>query len=160
MDMDQVIGFGGARPGIWAFVGAVDRATPTEFMTLERAGVEGRMIKAMAGELRLPVASFYEMLGMPKATIEKKTAANEPVAGAYGHAALGMAKLLATAKNIVGNSTAAGAKNFDVGKWLGEWITRPQAALGGKKPAAFLDTPTGAEIVNRLLGTIESGAYL
>jgi putative toxin-antitoxin system antitoxin component (TIGR02293 family) len=158
--MDQIVGFGGGRPGIWAFVGAVDSATPAEFMTLERAGVEGRMIKAMAGELRLPVASFYEMLGMPKATIEKKTAANQPIAGTYGHAALGMARLLATAKNIVGNSTAGGAKDFDVGKWLGEWITRPQAALGDKKPAAFLDTPTGAEIVNRLLGAIESGAYL
>jgi putative toxin-antitoxin system antitoxin component (TIGR02293 family) len=158
--MDQIIGFGGSRPEIWAFVGAVDRASPAQLMTLERAGVEGRMIKAMAGELRLPVASFYEMLGMPKATIEKKTAANEPIAGAHGHAALGMAKLLATASNIVANSTAKDAEKFDVGKWLGAWINRPQAALGGKKPAAFLDTPTGAEIVNRLLGAIESGAYL
>ncbi len=118
------------------------------------------MIKAMAGELRLPIATFYEMLGMPKATIEKKTAANEPIAGAHGHAALGMAKLLATASNIVTSSTAKGAKDFDVGKWLGEWITRPQPSLGGKKPAELLDTPTGAEIVSRLLGAIESGAYL
>jgi uncharacterized protein (DUF2384 family) len=158
--MDQIIGFGGPRQDIWAFVGTVDRASPAQMMSLERVGVEGRMIKAMAGELRLPVGSFYEMLGMPKATIEKKTAANQPIAGTYGHAALGMAKLLATASNIVANSTAKGAENFDVGKWLGEWITRPQAALGGKKPAEFLDTPTGADVVCRLLGAIESGAYL
>jgi len=157
--MDQIVA-GGARMDIWAFVHSVDDASPARLMALEREGVEGRMIKAMAGELRLPIASFYEMLGMPKATIEKKTAANEKIAGAHGHAALGMAKLLATASNIVTNSTAKDAKDFDVGKWLGAWITRPQPALGGKKPAEFLDTPTGAEVVNRLLGAIESGAYL
>jgi putative toxin-antitoxin system antitoxin component (TIGR02293 family) len=158
--MDQIVAPRALPPDIWAFVGAVDKASPAQMMTLERTGVEGRMVKAMAGELRLPVATFYEMLGMPKATIEKKTAANEPIAGAHGHAALGMAKLLATASNIVANSTAEEAKNFDVGKWLGAWINRPQPALGGQKPAEFLDTPTGAEIVTRLLGAIESGAYL
>ena len=158
--MDQTAVSRSLPPDIWAFIGTVDKASPAQMITLERAGVEGRMIKAMAGELRLPVGSFYEMLGMPKATIEKKTAANEPIAGTYGHAALGMARLLAMASNIGANSTAEEAKNFDAGKWLGAWINRPQAALGGKKPAEFLDTPTGADIVYRLLGAIESGAYL
>jgi putative toxin-antitoxin system antitoxin component (TIGR02293 family) len=157
--MDQMVA-GGVRTDIWAFARSVGSASPAQMMSLERAGVDGRMIKAMAGALRLPIASFYEMLGMPKATIEKKTAANEKIAGAHGHAALGMAKLLAAASNIVANSTAKEAKDFDAGKWLGEWINRPQPALGGKKPASLLDTPTGAEVVSRLLGAIESGAYL
>lgn len=31
--------------------------------------------------------------------------------------------------------------------------------LGGRKPADLIDTPTGVEVVARLLGSIESGAY-
>ena len=38
-------------------------------------------------------------------------------------------------------------------------IERPQPALGGRKPADLIDTPTGVEVVARLLGSIESGAY-
>ncbi len=158
--MDQIAFVGERPPDIWSFVRTVDEATPEQLVAFEREGVEGRRIKEMAGELCLPLTSFYEMLGLPKATIEKKTAANQPIAGAHGHAALGMARVLAVAKSIVANSTAKEAKDFDVGKWLGAWITRPQPSLGGKKPAEFLDTPTGADIVCRLLGAIESGAYL
>jgi len=56
-------------------------------------------------------------------------------------------------------TTASEAKMFDATKWLGQWIERPQPALGGRKPADLLDTPTGVELVARLLGSIESGAY-
>ncbi|HEY8707729.1 MAG TPA: antitoxin Xre/MbcA/ParS toxin-binding domain-containing protein [Burkholderiaceae bacterium] len=31
--------------------------------------------------------------------------------------------------------------------------------MGGRKPADLIDTPTGVEVVARLLGSIESGAY-
>lgn len=86
-------------------------------------------------------------------------AAKEPIAGAGGQAALGLARLLAIARSIVENSTAAQAKDFDVGKWLGQWIERPQPALGGRKPADLIGTPTGLDMVAKVLGAIESGAY-
>jgi uncharacterized protein (DUF2384 family) len=97
---------------------------------------------------------------VPKATAEKKAAAQEPLAGAGGQAALGLARLLAMANSIVANSTAQEAQGFDAGKWLGQWIERPQPALGGQKPADLIGTPTGLAMVERLLGAIESGAYL
>jgi uncharacterized protein (DUF2384 family) len=31
--------------------------------------------------------------------------------------------------------------------------------LGGRRPADLLDTPTGVEVVARLLGSLESGAF-
>jgi uncharacterized protein (DUF2384 family) len=70
-----------------------------------------------------------------------------------------MVKLLGIAQSIVANSTASEARDFDAAKWLGLWIERPQPALGGRKPADILDTPTGVEVVARLLGSVESGAY-
>lgn len=69
-----------------------------------------------------------------------------------------MIKLLGIAQDIVANSTAPEAKVFDAAKWLGQWIERPQPSLGGRKPADLIDTPTGVEMVARLLGAIESGA--
>jgi len=51
------------------------------------------------------------------------------------------------------------ARGFDVEKWVGEWIQRPQPALGGLAPADVMDTPTGRASVMRVLGAIQSGAY-
>ena len=99
------------------------------------------------------------MLGLPKATAEKKAAAGEAVSGSGGQAAIGMVKLLGIAQSMVENSTAVEAKQFDSAKWLGRWLERPQFALGGRKAADLIDTPTGIEVVSRLLGSIESGAY-
>ena len=70
-----------------------------------------------------------------------------------------MATLLAQVEEIVGNSTSPEATDFDATKWLGQWIERPQPALGGRRPVDLISTPTGVEMVSRLLGAIESGAY-
>jgi len=88
-----------------------------------------------------------------------KAAGGKMIAGGAGQAAIGMVKLLGIAQEIVANSTATEAKGFDAAKWLGQWIERPQPSLGGRRPADLLDTPTGVEVVARLLGSIESGAY-
>ena len=72
---------------------------------------------------------------------------------------LGLVRLLGITQDMVASSTADEARDFDAPKWLGRWLERPQPSLGGRKPADLLDTPTGVEIVARLLGAVESGAY-
>lgn len=145
--------------GVGEFVEKMRHATPMELVEVERNGVGGRLLKDIAIEMDIPTSRFFSMIGVPKATAEKKASENEVISGAGGHAALGMVRLLGIVQGIVDNSTADVSK-FDVGKWLGLWIERPQPALGGKRPAELLDTPTGVEVVSRVLGAIESGAYL
>lgn len=145
--------------GVGGFVKKIRHATPMELVEVERNGVGGRLLKDIAVEMNIPTSRFFSMIGVPKATAEKKASANEVIAGAGGQAALGMVRLLGIAQSIADNSTAD-ISGFNVGKWLGQWIERPQPALGGKRPAEFLDTPTGVEVVSRVLGAIESGAYL
>jgi uncharacterized protein (DUF2384 family) len=82
------------------------------------------------------------------------------VDGQPGQAAINLIKLLCLAQEIVEDSTAPEAKDFDTVKWLGQWVVRPQPALGGCKPVDYLDTPTGLKIVEETLGAIRSGAYL
>src|SRR5438552_2430332 len=141
------------------FVQRLTQSTPIELVEIEREGVRGSLIKDLSRRLEIPASRMFGILGVPKATAEKKAATGEMVTGSGGQAAIGIAKLLAIAEEIVAHSTAREAKGFDAAKWLGQWIERPQPALGGRKPAELLDTPTGVEMVARLLGSIESGAY-
>src|SRR5581483_664315 len=141
------------------YVAKVAKATPLELVELERSGVPGALIKDLSKRLAIPTKRMFAVLGVPKATGESKAARGERVAGSGGQAAIGMVKLLAIANEIVAKSTAAQAKDFDTAAWLGQWIERSQPALGGRKTANIIDTHTGLEVVARLLGSIESGAY-
>jgi putative toxin-antitoxin system antitoxin component (TIGR02293 family) len=134
--------------------------TPYERIEHERRGVGGAVVKSLARTLGMSHLRMFEVIGIPKATAEKKAATNSPITGAAGQSALGMVRLLAVAREIVANSDSARAKDFDTAKWLGSWIEKPQPALGGRRPAEMLDTPTGIETVVKLLGALESGAYL
>ena len=148
-----------SRKGVDDYVRQIARATPLQLVEIERQGVLGSFIKDLSRRMDIPSSRIFSILGVPKATAEKKAAAGERVEGHGGQAAIGMVKLLGIAQEIVANSTAREAKTFDATKWLGQWIERPQPALGGRKPADLLDTPTGVQVVARLLGSIESGAY-
>ncbi|CAL8480817.1 antitoxin Xre/MbcA/ParS toxin-binding domain-containing protein [Caballeronia sp. S22] len=145
--------------GVDAYVREVSAATPMEIVGLERHGVQGILLKDLSKRMALPASRFFTIIGVPKATAEKKAAAGEFVSGAGGQAAIGMIKLLGIAQDIVGDSTAEAANEFDAARWLGEWIERPQPALGGRKPSELIDTPTGVDVVARLLGSLESGSY-
>ena len=145
--------------GVDDYVRRVARATPMQIVEIERQGVFGSFIKDLSKRMEIPSSRIFAILGIPKATAEKKATAGERVAGRGGQAAIGMVKLLGIAEEIVANSTASEAQGFDATKWLGQWIERPQPALGGRKPADLLDTPTGVDVVARLLGSIASGAY-
>lgn len=145
--------------GVDDFVRQVSMATPMQLVETERKGVAGRFLKDISKRMDIPAARVFVMLGIPKATAEKKAAAGELVSGSAGQAAIGIARLLGIAQRIVADSTAAEAKDFDSAQWLGRWLDRPQPSLGGRRPGDLLDTPTGVEVVARLLGAIESGAY-
>ena len=145
--------------GVDDYVRAVAGATPLQMVEIERQGVMGTFIKDLSVRMGVPTSRIFTILGVPKATAEKKAAAGEWVRGSGGQAAVGMVKLLGIAQAMVANSTAPEAKGFDAAKWLGQWIEQPQGALGGHKPADLIDTPSGVEVVARLLGAIESGSY-
>lgn len=141
------------------YIAYLRTATPLQRVAAEREGVPAQVVKHMATSMDLPAVRMFNILGVAKATAESKAAQQARIAGASGQAALGVLRLLAIVKDILGESTAADAAGFDSARWLGRWIEQPQAALGGQRPADLLDTPTGYSVVARLLGSLESGAY-
>jgi len=48
---------------------------------------------------------------------------------------------------------------FDLDRWLEEWLELPQPALGGSRPIELLNSPEGLTSVRRALGALISGAY-
>jgi putative toxin-antitoxin system antitoxin component (TIGR02293 family) len=148
-----------AKTGVDAYVRQIINATPMQIVEIERIGVPGFFIKDLSKRMEIPSSRIFRIFGLAKATAEKKANTGEMIAGRGGQSAIGMVKLLGIAQRIVANSTADEARDFDAAKWLGLWIERPQPALGGRKAADLLDTPTGVEVVTRLLGSIESGTY-
>ena len=147
------------RMGVDAYLKQVHNATPMQIVEIERAGVAGAFITDLSSRMDLPSSRVFTMLRIPKATAARKMAEGSIIDGRAGQAAIGMVKLLGMAQDIVHDSTAKQAKDFDSVKWLGLWIEQPQPALGGRKPADLLDTPTGVDMVARVLGAIQSGAY-
>lgn len=146
--------------GVDAYLKQVHEATPVQMVEMERLGVAGTFITDLSKRMELPSSRVFAMLRIPPATAARKAAAGAVVDGRAGLAAIGMIKLLGIAQDIVEDSTASDARDFDTVKWLGQWIERPQPALGGKRPADYLDTPSGVEMVAQLLGAMRSGAYL
>lgn len=146
--------------GVDAYLKQVHEATPVQMVEMERLGVAGTFITDLSKRMELPSSRVFAMLRIPPATAARKAASGAVVDGRAGLAAIGMIKLLGIAQDIVEDSTASEARDFDTVKWLGQWIERPQPALGGKKPADYLDTPSGVEMVAQLLGALRSGAYL
>lgn len=147
------------RLDIGEFAQKVRTANPMQLIETEREGVKGRLVKDLAVRMDIPAVRFYRILGVSKATVESKAAGGRTISGAGGQRTLAMVQLLGMVQEMLDRSTSPEAKGFDAAKWLGAWIERPQPALGGHAPAAFLDTPTGFEIVSKVLGALESGSY-
>jgi putative toxin-antitoxin system antitoxin component (TIGR02293 family) len=145
--------------GVDAYVRRIGKAEPLQMIALERSGVQGRFVKDLAVRMKLPTSRFFEVLGVPKASAERKAASGKKLTGSGGQAVIAMTRLINLAEEIVAASTSSDANSFDATRWLGEWIERPQAALGGRRPSELLDTPTGFSVVSRLLGSLSSGSY-
>lgn len=126
----------------WAALIAMLDAPPSPNPGLER------LMAARAPWDQVDVTELKEMFDQAKSAVPIES--NAPC----------MIKLLSIAQDIVQDSTSPEAEGFDTAKWLAHWLEQPQPALGGRKPADFLDTPTGVEIVAQLLGAVRSGAYL
>jgi len=86
--------------GVDAYVHAVFSATPLEIVEIERHGVSGVFIKELSRRMEVPASRIFHILGVPKATAEKKAAAGQLVSGSGGQAAVGMIKLLGIAQSI------------------------------------------------------------
>lgn len=144
------------RRGLDDFLRQMYEATPMQTLETERKGVSAAILTELARRMVLPTSYIAMALVISMATSHRKIAASELV---VCRPIVGLVKLLALAQTIVDESTSSEAEHFDTVKWLGQWIIRPQPALGGYKPVELLDSTAGVSMVAKVLGAIRSGTY-
>ncbi len=144
------------RMGLEAFLQSLRDAPPLQVLATERAGISAAFVADLARRMDIPYIRLAAAIGIPKATAARKASGHGLINGA---AVMGLVQLVLLAQDLVADSLNSTQEGFDTLAWFGQWLERPQPALGGRQPLAFLDTPTGITLVARVLGAIRSGAY-
>lgn len=136
----------------------VMRRTPPDVLVATiRAGVPARFLKQMAGDMAVPQERIYETLGLARATLVRKAKEGKFMSPSETERALGLAKLIGQAEEIVARS--GDPTDFNAARWIAEWLQQPNPALDGTPPADWMDTTVGRDLVFDTLARMESGAY-
>jgi len=132
-------------------------ADPMERIQIIKQGVSAQEVETLAVQLRWPKDQLSETLGLARATVARKLKEKRPLSVEDGARVLGMARLVGQVQAMVEES--GDPKGFDAAAWVADWLERPVPALGGRKPAEFMDTTEGQGLVADLVAQFQSGAY-
>lgn len=138
-------------------LGAVYRLDALRRISMVRAGVPAAVLLTLAKAMSIPRERLYAMLGLARATANRKLQAGQRLSPDESERVLGLLRLIGQAEAIV--SDAGEAEQFSAAAWVAAWLDRPLAALGGRRPGEFMDTGEGRELLSNLLASMQSGAY-
>ena len=133
------------------------RAGPADRITIIKGGVPAQALVQIAKAMGTPKERLFQTLGLSRATVDRKARAKQALSVDEGQRVVGMAKLLGQVQTMVEQSGEP--SGFDAAKWVAQWLDEPSPALGGKRPAEYMDTADGQELVSGLLAKMQSGAY-
>jgi putative toxin-antitoxin system antitoxin component (TIGR02293 family) len=141
------------RAGAIAFF----KASPGERVTLIRRGVPATRVEEIQQGMHLSKERLYGILGLPRATTVRKIRERAVLPIDQGERVLGLEHLIGQVSVMVSESGIE--EGFDAARWVGEWLEQPIPALGGAKPADYMDTREGQELVSRLLVQSQAGVF-
>lgn len=133
------------------------RAEAFDRVKLVKAGLPASLLEHLSAEMAIPRSKLYAMMGLPRATVERKVNQEGLLNKDESEHVLGFARLVGQVETIVRES--GNPEGFDAAKWTAAWLDRSHAALGGKRPAELMDTADGRGIVSDLVARMQSGAY-
>lgn len=136
---------------------ALFRATVLERVQMIRRGLPASVLVQIGRRMDIPNERLYATLRLPRSTVVRKIQNNAILSAEHSERVIGLERLIGQVEAMVAQS--GNPEGFDADRWLGEWLERPLPALGGSKPADFMDTMEGQELVARLLAQAQSGAY-
>lgn len=136
---------------------ALFESSPVFRVEVVKTGVSPRVFQTLALDMNLDQNAVFQLLGVPRATVNRKLRAGKPLDVSSSERALGLVRLVGQVKQMVEES--GNADGFDAPTWVGQWLDRPLPALGGKTPGEFMDTTPGQELVSHLLAQAQSSAY-
>jgi len=136
---------------------ALYRATGIERVQMIRDGVPAIVLEQIVRKMDIPKERLYTTLRLPRSTVDRKIRNNGTLSAEHSERVIGLERIIGQVEVMVAQS--GNPQGFEAERWVGEWLDRPLPALGGAKPADFMDTMEGQELVARLLAQSQSGAY-
>lgn len=134
--------------------------SPLKSIGLARDGVPASAIEVVAQAMDMSVARVQKALNLPASTVARKIKSQEKLPVDQSERVIQAMRLIGLAQRLVDEyGDPALSQGVDAAKWFGEWIEEPNPALGMQKPVEFLDTATGAGLVESLLHKMVSGVY-
>ena len=132
-------------------------ATELERVTIIRQGLPANILVQISSAMDISNDLLFSTLALPRSTVVRKIQNNEMLSAEQSERVVGLERLVGQVEAMVEQS--GNPEGFDAGRWVGDWLQRPLPALGGKKPAEFMDTMEGQNLVARFLAQSQSGAY-
>lgn len=138
-------------------IGEHYRQSPGELIAIVRQGVPAARLIEIGHRLHRSKEWLFHTLKLPRSTIDSKIRQHERLSPEQSERVIGLERLIGQVQAMVEDT--APDQGFDACRWVGQWLDRPVPALGGAKPADFMDTLQGQEMVSRLLAQSQSGAF-
>lgn len=127
-------------------------------MDLLRRGVPANWLRQSEQAMTLTRSSLCNLLGLKVSTMNRKLLKRCLLNPDESERLMGLQHLIGQVEAVVRD--CGDGSRFDAGRWLADWLQRPNRALGGDLPAEFMDTAVGREQVGRLIGAQRSGSYM
>lgn len=135
----------------------VYRLGPLERIEIIKSGVPAGEVAKIAKTIGRPKEHLFKVLGLPRATVDRRARSKQQLSADQGERVLGFSKLVGQVQVTVEQS--GDPAGFDAARWVADWLDRPSPALGGRCPAEYMDTAEGQELVSALIARMQSGAY-
>lgn len=132
-------------------------AAPIERIEWIRHGLDAVQVIKLAARLHTSQDQLMKLLGLPRATIVRKSKARQKLSTEQSERVIGLSKLIGQVQTMVEQS--GNPAGFDAAHWVAQWLDLPNAALGGRKPSELMDTVAGQDLVSSILAKLQSGAY-
>lgn len=129
-----------------------------ERICLLRQGVPASWVRQAEEATDLSRSTLCALLGLKLSTINRKLNQKLRLSPDESERLMGLQRLLGEVEAVVRD--CGDGQGFAAGRWLASWLQRPNHALGGATPAAFMDTAEGHEQLSRLIGAQRSSAYM
>jgi len=117
-----------------------------DFVDLATAGVPKATIKHLADSLGIEVSELVKFLPVTSRNLQRYQD-SDLLSNVVSDHLIALAKLFAYGEDALGRD------------YFKDWLQRPILALGRVKPAEFLKTHTGIEVIRRELGRIDHGIF-
>lgn len=144
----------GATPDqlAWVILGGrklMSRAPSTsfDFLTITRKGIPKQSVVNLAEIMDIPMKDIASILNLSYKILGRKRNADL------------LDTLVSSLSIEIAQTVARGLALFEDPDKLNRWLQKENSALSGKKPIELLNTPTGINLVNKVLLRMEEGIY-